>query len=247
MKLQDSIKQTILSIPFAKDIHFHLSGRKIVWKYLGGNGIEVGALTKPFLVPNGIHVKYVDRMTVSDLREQYPELARLELIEPDILDDGETLASIQDSSQDFVIACHMIEHCQNPIGTIQNFLRVVRKGGTVFMAVPDKRYTFDVNRPLTLLNHLLDDYQQGPELSKHSHFKEWVDLVIDNKEKVENSDQMVKQLMDIDYSIHYHVWNPPTFKEMLTHLNTQLSFPFNIELFAENNSKGEFLVVLKKC
>jgi predicted SAM-dependent methyltransferase len=246
MKIIDSIRHAILSIPFAKSLHFNLSGRKVVWKYLKGNGLEVGALTNPFLVPNGVHVKYVDRMTIADLKKQYPELEKVDLIEPDILDDGETLSSVQNSSQDFIIASHMIEHCQNPIGTIQNFLRVVKKDGIVFMAVPDKRYTFDIDRPLTSIDHLLDDYQKSPELSKYSHFKEWVDLVISTKEKVEDSEQMTRQLMDIDYSIHYHVWNPSTFKEMLLHLQSQLYFSFDIDLFIENN-KGEFLVVLRKC
>jgi hypothetical protein len=53
-------------------------------------------------------------MSVSDLRQQYPELGAVRLVEADIVDNGETISSIADNSWDFAIANHMIEHCQNP-------------------------------------------------------------------------------------------------------------------------------------
>ncbi len=64
-----------------------------------------------------------------------------------MIDDGEHLASIGDESVDFVVANHFIEHCRDPIGALTTLLRVVRPGGVVFMAVPDKRQTFDRARP----------------------------------------------------------------------------------------------------
>src|SRR5438094_350863 len=92
-------------------------------KYLKGEGIEIGALHSPLQVPPSVCVKYVDRMTVPDLRKQYPELDGLELVNTDIIDDGERLDSIQDSTQDFVIANHFIEHCQNPMLALSNMFR----------------------------------------------------------------------------------------------------------------------------
>ena len=143
--------------------------RNIASQYLSGEGIEVGALHAPLEVPPGVKVHYVDRMPVSELRKQYPELAAVNVVEADIVDNGETLSSIADNSWDFVIANHMIEHCQNPIGTLENFLRVLKPGGLVYMGVPDKRYTFDIDRPLTSLDHLIRDYKEGPEWSKLGH------------------------------------------------------------------------------
>ena len=84
--------------------------RQIAWRYLSGNGIEVGALHSPLEVPSNATVRYVDRMPVDEVRKQYPELAEYHLVEVDIIDDGEILSSIADSSVDFVIANHMIEH-----------------------------------------------------------------------------------------------------------------------------------------
>ena len=80
-------------------------------------------------------------------------------------------------SQDFIIANHFIEHTEDPIGTIKRFLTVLRPQGILYMAVPDKRFTFDLERPLTSLEHLLRDHTEGPEWSRESHFREWAQFV----------------------------------------------------------------------
>lgn len=217
--------------------------KEIADRYLNGEGIEVGALHSPLEVPAGVKVYYVDRMSVADLRQQYPELAGHNLVEADIVDNGETLESIKDNFWDFVIANHMIEHCQNPIGTIENFLRVLKPGGLVYMGVPDKRYTFDRDRPLTSLDHLIQDYKEGPEWSKQSHFEEWVRLV--EKSPEENVVARMQALIDMDYSIHYHVWTAENFPELLQYAQNNLPFGFEVELFQENF--GEVILILRKA
>ncbi|WP_293336587.1 methyltransferase domain-containing protein [Microcoleus sp. CAWBG58] len=216
--------------------------RDIAFKYLTGNGIEVGALHAPLEVPDNVKVYYVDRMSVSDLRKQYPELNGINLIEADIVDNGETLSSIANNSWDFVIANHMIEHCQNPIGALENFLRVVKPGGIVYMGVPDKRYIFDVDRPMTSLDHLIRDYKEGPEWSKVSHYEEYVRLV----EKFPQEQVFARQqaLINIDYSIHFHVWTSETFSELLFYCQKHLGLGFTIELFQQNSI--EIVMVLRK-
>jgi len=216
--------------------------RDIAFKYLSGKGIEVGALHAPLEVPNSVKVYYVDRMSVAELRKQYPELKGTNLIEADIVDNGETLSSIPDNFWDFVIANHMIEHCQNPIGALENFLRVVKPGGIVYMGVPDKRYIFDVDRPMTSLDHLIRDYKEGPEWSKVSHYNEYVRLV----EKCPEEQVLARQqaLINIDYSIHFHVWTSETFSEWLFYCQKQLGFGFTIELFTKNSI--EIVMILRK-
>src|SRR5690349_4069177 len=81
-------------------------------RHLAGEGIEIGALHKPLPLPSGAAVRYVDRMSVRDLRSHYPELAGWKLVEPHIIDNGETLATVPDNSVDFVIANHFIEHTE---------------------------------------------------------------------------------------------------------------------------------------
>src|SRR5258708_6074719 len=125
--------------------------------FCGGRGLEIGALLHPTPVPEGSRVRYVDRLPVAELRRQYPELAGADLVPVDILDSGETLATLPDGQEDFVIAGQFIEHCQNPVRAIVNMLRVIRNEGFVMLTVPDKRFSFDHDRPITTHEHLLDE------------------------------------------------------------------------------------------
>jgi SAM-dependent methyltransferase len=142
-------------------------------RYLSGQGVEIGALNAPLALPPSLSVRYVDRMPVSELRRQYPELKGTELVEPDLLDDGERLSKLADQSQDFVIANHFLEHCENPILAVINMFRVLRTGGTLYLAIPDMRYTFDRHRRVTPIEHLVQDFQRGPEQSRVQHFEEF--------------------------------------------------------------------------
>ena len=112
-----------------------------------GEGLEIGAAHSPLPVPGLCRVRYVDRHSVDELRRQYSELAAVPFVPLDVIDDGEKLNTIAPESQDFVIASHFLEHTQDPIGTIRRHLQVIRQGGILFVAVPDKRFSFDVNRP----------------------------------------------------------------------------------------------------
>ena len=183
-----------------------------------------------------IGVTYVDRMSVEELRSHYPDLAG-GIIPVDLVDDGEGLTTVPDESQDFIIANHFLEHCEDPIGTIGNHLRKLKPGGILFYAVPDKRYTIDYRRPLTPLEHMVSDHEQGPERSRGEHYEEWERLV-DGRRSATDLDAA-------GYSIHMHVWTEAEFLELLLHCRRRFANSFEIEAFAR--SAVEVVVVLRKA
>jgi SAM-dependent methyltransferase len=215
---------------------------RIANRYLSGEGIEIGALHNPLPVPPSARVRYVDRLPVSELRAQYPELEHEPLVQVDILDDGERLAKIPDSSLDFVVANHFLEHTQDPVGTLLNAFRVLRPGGILYLAVPDKRHTFDRDRPVTSLDHVLRDFHGGAQVSRREHFEEWARLV----ERVPEDEvpRRAEQLMDRDYSIHYHVWTQQEMLELLTATRERVDLQFDVELVEQ--IKHEVVFVLRK-
>lgn len=219
----------------------HETRELVAATYLRGNGIEIGALHQPLRVPAAAGVKYVDRMTAADLRRHYEELADFTLVETDIIDDGERLTTFANETQDFVIANHFIEHCQNPILTFQNLLRVVKPGGVLYMAVPDKRFTFDVDRPCTTIEHIMRDFAEGPEWSRRQHFEEWTRLVNKCTDEAQVAAE-VKHLMEIDYSIHFHVWTATELLELVTTIRTIVRF--ELELLLRNGF--ETLLIFRK-
>lgn len=210
--------------------------------YLKGEGIEIGALHNPLPVPSHVRVKYVDRMSKNALKKHYEELSQLSLVEIDIIDDGEKLETISNESQDFVIANHFIEHAQNPILTIQNMLRVLKKGGVLYIALPDKRYTFDQDRPITPLEHLITDYERGPEYSRYAHFEEWTRFVA--KPTPEKFQQSLQNYLSTDYSIHFHVWTQTEMLELFLFMKRHFHLDFDIEVCVKHDV--EFILVLRK-
>ncbi|GAB4318727.1 MAG: methyltransferase domain-containing protein [Candidatus Sumerlaeia bacterium] len=215
---------------------------RIAAEYLRGSGLEIGALHSPMHVPTDVRVVYVDRLSVEELRRHYPELADRPIVAPDIIADGQTLAPVGDGTQDFVIASHFLEHCENPILALCHMLRVLRPGGVVFLAVPDKRRTFDAARPVTPLNHLWRDFEDGPQVSRRDHYLEWAALV--DKLPPQAAAEEAAHYMNIGYSIHFHVWRPHDVLELLLSVRSRLALPFQIERFELNG--GEVIAVLRK-
>lgn len=211
--------------------------------YLEGSGIEIGALNNPLKMPRSVKVRYVDRMAVPELRKQYPELKTYKLVDVEIIDDGETLATLRDASEDFIIANHFLEHCENPIKAMINFVRVLRKGGTLFLSIPDKRYTFDRKRQVTSFNHLLQDFTQGPALSRNQHFKDWVTNSGEQLSE-ETIQRRVDELASRNYSIHFHVWTQKEMLEFFTLLSEQFGLPIEVHLFMKH--EGEAIFIIKK-
>jgi GT2 family glycosyltransferase/SAM-dependent methyltransferase len=215
-------------------------------EYLRGGGVEIGALHQPMPVPPGVGVTYVDRMTVEDLREHYPELAELALTPVDVVDDGERLVTFADESIDFLVANHFLEHCENPIGTIETHLRKLRPGGVLFYAVPDKRYTFDFRRPRTTLAHVIGDYENGPDASRPDHYLEWERMIYEpgtpapeESVALSKADRHERE----GYSIHFHVWTQADLLELFMHCRDRFE---TFDLEAVRRSGLENIVVLRK-
>jgi GT2 family glycosyltransferase len=209
--------------------------------FLAGAGIEIGPLHSPLRLPPGASVRYVDRMPVTLLRRHYPELDELPLAEIDAGDDGERLATFADESLDFVIANHLLEHTEDPISAIACWLRVLRPGGVIYMAVPDKRLTFDIDREPTPVEHMIRDYEEGPEGSRRQHFEEWARHVEGVAE--DRVSERADILEQIDYSIHTHVFTERTLLELLVACD-RLVGPIEIEAMRRNDL--ETLVVVRK-
>ncbi len=211
-------------------------------RYLSGEGLEIGALNAPMWVPRGAKVRYVDRLPTPKLREQYPELRDVDLPHVDVVCDGERLSPVLSNTVSFVVANHVLEHCQNPLGAIEEWLRVVHEGGIVFMAIPDKRLCFDSERPATPLSHVLDEYEHGAEKNLRAHFEEWVALV--EKVAPDARDARVEELISTGYSIHFHAWSWTEMVEMLSCARDRLGFGFEVEALQRNGI--EVVAVLKK-
>jgi len=216
--------------------------RQLAWKFLSGAGLEIGALQRPLETPAHCSVKYVDRISVEELRAHYPELRDQRLQTPDLIDDGETLTKVAATSQDFVIANHFLEHCENPIQTLGNLARVLKDGGILYMAVPDKRFTFDVDRPVTPYHVLAEARRQDRRADREAMYREWVVHV--QKAAPADVDAATRKLLDEGYSIHFNVWALPDLLEFVLRALAEFALPFTLEWVV--SSENEVILILRK-
>jgi hypothetical protein len=208
--------------------------REIANRYLRGDGIEIGALHNPLDVPSSARVRYVDHLPVDELRRHYPELANVPLVDVDILDDGERLATIPGGTHDFVIANHFLEHCENPLRTLGNMMRVL---GPAASSTSPSRTSGTHSTPT---DHVLRDYREGPEGSRRAHYEEWARLV----DKAEEPEAHATPLLDRGYSIHFHAWTQAELLDLLRVAADELELDFDIELMLKN--RHEVVFVLRK-
>ena len=192
--------------------------REIAGRDLRGIGVEFGAGASPYPVPLSCRVLFADRLALGDLTEEiYPGQIKEDLVEPDLVTDLDTCAQIAEQSMDFVIACHVIEHTRNPIGAIVQAWRRLRSGGSLVLAVPARDRTFDRDREITPLSHLIADFENpdGDEARArdYPHYEEFYSRafrVPENEYRATVDARFAER-----YAIHYHVWTYASFLAMV--------------------------------
>lgn len=129
-------------------------------------GLEIGALHNPQLPVDHPNSYFLDHATTDELREYYAEDPIIAPYWDAIVDvdfvwkPGQRLRDAVGAAApfDFVVASHVIEHIPNPIGWLQQLAEILRPGGIVSLAVPDKRFCFDARRDVTVAARWVDAY-----------------------------------------------------------------------------------------
>ena len=232
--------------------------------YFRGKGVEFGALHNPLIVDRTkAQIFYADKYSKADLLNNFPELQLLakSIVETDIFLDlnEDNLQSLQEYNFDFFIANHVIEHLINPLQFLENVSQVMRLGSYLYLAVPDKDYTFDRLRELTTWEHLYDEYTNQIDELSEAHLADFIVNI--TKDHITDLTRR-KNLYDAYYdprqrtavlekhrqrSIHVHVWNQRSFdlflKKAIAELKLNLKVVYKIK---SRSSKHEMIYVLQK-
>ena len=93
------------------------------------------------------------------------------------------------------------------------------------MAVPDKHSTFDREREITPLTHVIDDYlhpDQDRDRQAFLDFALFVSCRVFHVRPENEAEAFADELAAKNYSIHFHVWDQPAFDELLRHMERNL-------------------------
>lgn len=215
---------------------------KLARSFLRGNGIEIGALHRPLRVGRRTRVRYVDRFTCVDLRRHYPELNYHPLVPVDVIDNAELLSTFKPATVDFVIANHVLEHCEDPLTALEHWGRVLVPEGVLYLSVPDKRFTFDRDRPITALEHVIADHMNGAHTSRRQHYLEWARDV--SRVPAHQIETKAAELQHMQYSIHFHVWDPPALVTLVNYWLHNSALALKLDLCVQNSD--EIITIIRK-
>lgn len=157
----------------------------------GMKGIEIGPYFAP-LLPKAegwdvlvLDVQDADRLRQRAARDPAIPPATIDRIEAvDLLGPAQRMAELAEAaghapgSFDFVVSSHNFEHLPDPLRFLQAVETVLKPCGVLSMAVPDKRFCFDMLRPRSTLGAILDAYfERREQPGLRQHFEALVDFV----------------------------------------------------------------------
>lgn len=126
-------------------------------------GLEIGPLTAPIVSKQEGRIIYVDHADTKTLRQKYSCDAKVDLDGIVAVDKVWGEQSLQDCvgpdlKLDYVINSHVIEHVPDVVTWLEEIHSVLKPGGLLRMAIPDRRFTFDFLRAESTLADALDAY-----------------------------------------------------------------------------------------
>jgi Methyltransferase domain len=236
-----------------------LERRSLLTRHLIGSGIEIGPAHSPLVESKcGLAVRYVDRWEPDHSSELFPELEGVTFLKPDLVVDlnRDALEPVASQSEDFVVCSHVLEHLANPLRVINDFHRVLRRGGALLILLPDRRRTFDKHRPPTSLGHVVSDFEAGVVEVDDEHIMEFLANTPGDAETLRamQSDLQLRAAhieLHRKRSIHVHCWTLDQFvlviKYSIEVLGNRWQFVDGFTTEEQGKGATEFGLVLRRA
>lgn len=235
-----------------------------------GKGLEIGPLTSPIVAKSQGAISYLDHMSTADLREKYKDepVVLDQIVDVDyVLKPDGLPATVGNAKFDYIIASHVIEHIPDTVAWFQELWEILEPGGIVSLIIPDKRFTFDINRrvslPAEVIGAHIDGYKRFSTAMMYDFASNCM-VEVGTAEAWSNPDQYISaprrwsaaKVMDKcrrnaagkEYvDCHCYVYTPASFIEILRALIEHDMLPFEVSHFMETQHDDiEFYVGLRK-
>lgn len=197
----------------------------------GGHGLEIGGPSRIFSGAGQIPLYDVAAKTdglnfssetvwASELGEDQPFVYGKKLLGRQFVREASHFPDMDTGAFDFVLSSHVIEHLANPLRGLQEWGRVLREGGVLVLVVPHRDATFDHRRPVTTLEHLLEDFSDDMGEDDRTHIPEVLELHdFDRDLWADDRDEFRARCEDNTRNrcIHHHVFDTDLTVRMVDH------------------------------
>ena len=157
------------------------------------------------------------------------------------ISEASELENIKNNNYDFLLSCHSLEHVANPLKALKRWNEVLKVHAKIVLVLPDKEYTFDVKRPYTSFEHLLEDYENNITEKDATHFEEVIKLNETAKDPNPQTPGEFARRVENNYairSVHHHVFSLDVLEEMLQYCDFKVIYkqkaaPFHLIIVGE--------------
>lgn len=232
-------------------------------------GVEIGPLMTPIVTREMGRIYYIDHATTADLKAKYaddPNVDVSKIVDVDYVWGEKSLVELTQANQpfDYLVASHVIEHVPNLIGWLEEIRTILKPGGILSLAIPDKRRCFDYERQTTQLSDVFEAYlyrskkpsprQIFDHVASIVHLKglyTWSEEVDETAEftryySLNDARTMAKNAFESGayHDVHCWVFTPHSFFKLLRELAELDLLKFEVIQFHET-SGCEFFVSLR--
>lgn len=212
--------------------------RALFYSCLKGNGMEFGAACSPSPIPLGCKVKYADKFF--DHEGCKTQMKNKEMVSVDIYTDITEMKGIKNQSLDFIIHNHVLEHSNNPVRSMHNSYKKLKKGGMLMFILPNKHKTFDKFRMTTTVRHLARDYYAPNIIRDVFHVVDFKCFTGNGSLKGLKSD--LRKLKNKKLDLHWHVFDEKSFSRLIKWYIKEVDHWTSYEVIPGNSEFGVRLI-----
>jgi SAM-dependent methyltransferase len=160
--------------------------------------------------------------------------------------DNIDLDCFPENAYDVIFSSHVIEHLANPLRALAAWRRVTSPGGYLLLVAPHMQGTFDHRRPLTSIEHMVEDFERCVDEDDMTHLDETLSLH-DRTRDVPMDDDAWEEMRRNNprtRTMHHHTFTTRSLLRLLDHagvalLASETRFPHDIYVLGRWPTSGE--------
>lgn len=209
-----------------------LLDRKKLYRLCTGNGIEIGPGLNPQIKSSDrVNVKYIEQATPDEWEKLYGIDAK-KTVDPKLWNDyvigNANSIPVKSNSQNFIFSSHLVEHLANPLGHLEYWGTLLKKGGVIVAIIPDKSGCKDYVFKESSFEEIEEEYKSRLTEPTLAHYQRW------SKYRMPHSNAL--DLMEAGRSIHVHFYTPQSMQDILKKMIRSIGFN-EYSVISEHNHK----------